>query len=62
MKIKNVRVVHINAPVVQPGPDTKPGWNSYSIRSKPIARYSEYTRVDGNQPGTVGQGMGADNG
>ena len=55
MKIKNVRVVHINAPAVQPGPDTKPGWNSYAIRSKPIARYSEYTRVDGNQPGTVGK-------
>ena len=55
MKIKNVRVVHINAPVVQPGPDTKPGWNSYAIRSKPIARYSEYTRIDGNQPGTVGK-------
>jgi len=55
MKIKNVRVVQINAPVVQPGPDTKPGWNSYAIRSKPIARYSEYTRIDGNQPGTVGK-------
>ena len=55
MKIKNVRVVHINAPVVQPDPDTKPGWNSYAIRSKPIARYSEYTRIDGNQPGTVGK-------
>ena len=55
MKIKSVRVVQINAPVVQPGPDTKPGWNSYAIRSKPIARYSDYTRVDGNQPGTVGK-------
>jgi len=55
MKIKSVRVVQINGPVVQPGPDTKPGWNSYAIRSKPIARYSDYTRVDGNQPGTVGK-------
>jgi L-rhamnonate dehydratase len=55
MKSKSVRVVQINAPVVQPGPDTKPGWNSYAIRSKPIARYSDYTRVDGNQPGTVGK-------
>jgi L-rhamnonate dehydratase len=55
MKIKSVRVVQINAPVVRPGPDTRPGWNSYAIRSKPIARYSDYTRVDGNQPGTVGK-------
>jgi len=55
MKIKSVRVVQINAPIIQPGPDTKPGWNSYAIRSKPIARYSDYTRVDGNQPGTVGK-------
>ena len=52
MKIKNVRVVNINAPVIAPGPDTKPGWNSYAIRSKPIARFDDYTRVDGNQPGT----------
>lgn len=55
MKIKSVRCIQINAPVVHPDPDTRPGWNSHAIRSKPIARYSDYTRVDGNQPGTVGK-------
>ncbi len=53
MKIKNVRVVNINAPVIAPGPETRPGWNTYAIRSRPIARFNDYTRVDGNQPGTL---------
>ena len=53
MKIKSVRCVQINAPVIPPGPDTKPGRNSYAKRSQPIARYPEFTRVDGNRPFTT---------
>ncbi len=55
MKIKHVRCIQLNTPVVKPGPNTRPGWNSYAIRSRPIARFSNYTRVDGNQPGTIGK-------
>jgi L-rhamnonate dehydratase len=51
MKIKSVRCVDINAPVIAPGPDTTPGWNSRAARSQPIARYNHFTRVDGNKPG-----------
>jgi L-rhamnonate dehydratase len=53
MKIKSVRCVQINAPVVQPGPNTRPGWNTRAIRSRPISRFTEYSRVDGNQPATL---------
>ncbi|MDA1280019.1 MAG: hypothetical protein O3B95_08250 [Chloroflexi bacterium] len=53
MKIKNVRCVHINAPVVKPGPDTRPGWNTHAPRSQPIARYPYFKRVDGNKPGST---------
>ena len=53
MKIKNVRCVQINTPVIEPGPDTRPGWNTHAIRSNPIARYPEFTRVDGHKPGTT---------
>ena len=53
MKIKSVRCVQINAPVVQPGPNTRPGWNTHAIRSRPISRFTEYSRVDGNQPATL---------
>ena len=53
MKIKKVRCEQINTPVIEPGPDTRPGWNTHAIRSNPIARYPEFTRVDGHKPGTT---------
>lgn len=53
MKIQSVRAIQINAPVVKPGPNTRPGWNTHATRSQPIARYPEFTRVDGNRPGTL---------
>lgn len=55
MKIKSVRCVRIDKPEPPVRPNVKPGWNTYSTRSQPIARYSEYTRVDGNKPGQIGK-------
>ena len=53
MKIKNVRCVRIDKPDPPIRQNTKPGWNSHAIRSQPIARYPEYTRVDGKKPGQI---------
>lgn len=53
MKIQSVRAIQINSPIVNPGPNTRPGWNTHATRSQPIARYPEFTRVDGNRPGTL---------
>ncbi|MDP7485367.1 MAG: mandelate racemase/muconate lactonizing enzyme family protein, partial [Dehalococcoidia bacterium] len=55
MKIKSVRAVQINAPSPPVRTKTKPGWNKVSPRSHPIARYSEYARIDGNKPGQYGK-------
>ncbi len=53
MKIKNVRCIQIDMPPAKPGPDTRPGWNSHTARSQPIARYPEFTRSDDSRPGTT---------
>ena len=51
MKIKTVRCISINFPEVKSGPGTRPGWNTHATRSRPIARYPEFIRVDGKMPG-----------
>ncbi len=53
MKIKSVRCVQIDAPETESSPDTRPGWNTYATRSQPIARYTDFTRVDGGKPGST---------
>ena len=39
--------------MIKPDSNTKRGWNTHAIRSNPIARYTEFTRVDGHKPGTT---------
>ena len=53
MNIKSVRCVQIDQPEIEPGPGTRPGWNTHAVRSQPIARYPEFIRVDGRRPGTT---------
>lgn len=55
MKIKEVRCIKLNVPEPPVRKNVKPGWNSHAHRSQPIARYPEFTRVDGNRPGSTGK-------
>ena len=58
MIIKEVKCININIPPRKKVLITTPGWNTNAIRSRQIARYPEFTRVDlkGDRPGQTDKG------
>lgn len=55
MKIRQIRVVDVHLPPVQPAtPPRRASWNTYAPRGLPMSKYPEFSRLPGESPGIGG--------